>query len=98
MTKITFSSKCIADIERAKTDCLVLPIFDDLKLGKFAKKLDLKNRNLLMRFFSLGDFKGKIGETTSIVSASMEKRRLLLIGCGKRSKLDQKDILQLKIM
>ena len=92
MTKITFSSKPIADIERVKTDCLVLPIFDDLKLGRFAKQLDLKNRKLLMQFFSLGDFKGKIGETTSIVSAAMEQRRLLLIGCGKRNKLDKKNV------
>ena len=79
MTKITFSSKPIADIERVKTDCLVLPIFDDLKLGRFAKQLDLKNRKLLMQFFSLGDFKGKIGETASIVGAAMEQRRLQLM-------------------
>ena len=92
MTKITFSSKPTADIERVKTDCLVLPIFDDLKLGRFAKQLDSKNRKLLMQFFSLGDFKGKIGETTSIVSAAVEQRRLLLIGCGKRNKLDKKDV------
>lgn len=92
MTKITFSSKTIVEIEKTKTDCLVLPIFDDLKLGRLAKKLDPKNRNSLRTFLSLGDFKGKKGEITSIVSMTTEHKRLLLIGCGTKGKLSHQDV------
>ncbi len=92
MSKINFSIKSSIEIEKMKTDCLVLPVFDDLKLGRLAKKLDLKNRKSLTSLLSLGDFKGKIGETASIVGATSKQKRLLLIGCGKKGKSTRQDI------
>ena len=93
MLKINFSSKTIQDISTTKTECLVIPIFEDLKVGKLALKIDSADFNFLKSFLSLGDFNGKIGDYSVIPGQSSSVyKRLLLVGAGKKGAQDNQEV------
>lgn len=88
MTTIKFSARKVGSAEAASSQCAVLPLFSDGKLGSFAKKLDSANGGAVSAALALGDFTGKSGQS-ALLPGSGKLKRLLLVGCGDKDKFDR---------
>jgi leucyl aminopeptidase len=67
-----------------RTECAILPIFDDGPLRGAAKEFDTAARGLIKELVRNGDASGRAGSTALIHRTSgTAAGRLLLVGCGK---------------
>lgn len=74
-----------------KSDCLVIPIFADKTLSNTVTLLDPLTNGMIKQFLSVSDFSGKCGQSHLLYAdTNANCRRILLIGCGKENKFDQK--------
>ena len=76
-------------IEKLRSTCLVLPVFDNKKLSAFAAAVDTHYNGGLKQFLKLGDMTGKAQQTA--VYYPNDKTacdRILLVGCGKEKDID----------
>jgi len=77
--------------ESATADCLVLGIAAG-KLTPGARRLDKICGGRIKEIIHRGDFKGKIGESHYLYDMhGIKSRRLLLLGCGKHDKRNEKN-------
>jgi leucyl aminopeptidase len=88
MTAITFTARRIADVAGASCQCAILPVFSRKKLAGEAQQLDAASGGSISAALSMGDIKGKAGETLMLPGAGASKR-ILLLGCGPSSKFDR---------
>ncbi len=75
----------------AKTDCLVIGVFEGQNLSAAAKALDVATKGLVTRLIKLGDFEGKAGTTMlQHEIAGIGAVRVLLVGLGKEDSFTDK--------
>ena len=66
-----------------RTDCLILPVFEDAILRGASKTINSQNNNLIKDFQSNGDISGKLGQTRILPINKQSYKRIVLVGCGK---------------
>jgi leucyl aminopeptidase len=72
-------------LEKLKTECLVVSIFEGQNLSPSAATVDTLTDGLISNLFKRGDLEGKVGETLAINYVPDNNiERLLLIGLGKQ--------------
>jgi len=69
-------------VEKHKTDCLIIPVFENRRLSHSGEALDKQNNKALSSLLHQGDCDGKKGQILFIPANSIVSSRLLLIGCG----------------
>jgi len=74
--------------EKQKTACLILPVHEQGKLAEVTGKYDKKIKGAISKIVKMGDITGKIGESLVLHNPSTGISRVLLIGCGKKSAID----------
>jgi leucyl aminopeptidase len=87
-----FSTKALdwakAGALAAKSDCLVIGLFESQTLAGAAKALDAATKGLVGRLIKLGDFEGKRGTSLLLHEvAGVGAARVLLVGLGKEADL-----------
>jgi len=87
MSSLSFTARRISDITSAKTHCLILPIFNAKALRGLAAQVDKAAGGSIKATLALGDFTGKKGQSL-VLPGFNNAKRLLLIGCGDASKID----------
>ena len=85
-----FSTKALdwakAGALAAKSDCLVIGLFESQTLAGAAKALDVATKGLVTRLVKLGDFEGKRGTSLLLHEvAGVGAARVLLVGLGKEA-------------
>jgi len=69
-----------------RTECAILPVFDDGQLRGATKEIDTAARGLIKQFVRAGDATGRLGSTTLIHrTQGTAATRWLLVGCGKHA-------------
>jgi leucyl aminopeptidase len=69
-----------------RTECAILPVFDDGQLRGATKEVDTAARGLIKQFVRGGDATGRLGSTTMIHRThGTAASRWLLVGCGKHA-------------
>jgi len=67
-----------------KTQCLIVPVFEEKGLSAHAKTLDAVFDGVLSRVYEAKDFEGKKLQMSFGYTAQKDLRRVLLIGLGKQ--------------
>ena len=85
-----FSTKALdwakAGALAAKSDCLVIGLFESQTLAGAAQALDVATKGLVARLVKLGDFEGKRGTSLLLHEvAGVGAARVLLVGLGKEA-------------
>jgi len=85
-----FSTKALdwakAGALAAKSDCLVIGLYESQTLAGAAKALDVATKGLVTRLVKLGDFEGKRGTSLLLHEvAGVGAARVLLVGLGKEA-------------
>ena len=78
-------------INEIKSDCLMVPVFDDGKLRGATKLVNTSNGKLIEDFIRNKDIQGKIGQTRIIPVTGKSYKRIVLVGCGKFENFSQKN-------
>ena len=74
-----------------RTECAILPVFDDGQLHGATKELDTAARGLIKQLVRNGDASGRLGATALIHrTQGTAATRWLLVGCGKRGDFNAK--------
>ncbi len=77
--------------EKQKSGCVVVGVYDGGKLSKAAQALDKAASQQISKVIKNGDMTGKAASTLLLHKlAGIEAERLLLVGLGKASELDNK--------
>lgn len=88
MSKLTFTARKIKDAAQARSQCAILPVFGKKALSTAAQQVDKACDGAVSAAIDLGDFSGKSGQTCMLPGVGGNKR-LLLVGCGDKSKFDR---------
>ncbi len=88
MAKLSFNARKIDRISESKTQCLVVPVFEDHVLGEEVSRLDSSLGGAITNALDLGDFTAKTGKTLALIGNDTV-RRVLLVGCGDVAKFDR---------
>jgi leucyl aminopeptidase len=76
---------------RQRTDCAILPLFDDGKLYGATKEFDRATRGAIAKLVRAGDAPARVGATTLVHrTQGTAAARWLLVGCGKRGEFSAK--------
>jgi leucyl aminopeptidase len=76
---------------RQRTDCAILPLFDDGVLSGATKEFDRATRGAIAKLVKGGDAPTRPGATTLVHrTQGTAAARWLLVGCGKRSEFSAK--------
>ncbi len=76
-----------------RTDCLMLPVYQDGPLSGSLKAADRALGGTLVALLEAGDFSGKVGDTLLLPAADgLSFRRVLLVGCGPRKDFDRRQL------
>ncbi len=74
-----------------RTECAILPLFDDGELRGATKELDTAARGIIKQLVRSGDAPARLGTTTLIHrTLGTAAGRWLLVGCGKHSEFGAK--------
>lgn len=77
--------------EKQRTDCVIVGVFEGLKLTDAAKSLDLASNKALSTILKNGDMEGKLNSTLVIHACpEIMPKRVLLVGLGKLAELTEK--------
>jgi leucyl aminopeptidase len=80
-----------AGLANAKTECLVVGVFEQQPLAGLAKALDAASKGLLARMVKRGELDGKLGSTLMLHEvAGWSPARVLFVGLGREDQLTQK--------
>jgi leucyl aminopeptidase len=72
-----------------RTECAILPVFDDGQLRGAAKEIDVAARGLIKQLVKHGDAPARLGSATLIHRTDgTAASRWLLVGCGKHADFD----------
>lgn len=86
MTSITFTARQSADATRGKTQCAIVPVYGKT-LSSAAQDFDRASDGAVSAVLKLGDFEGKVGQS-SMLTGLGSAQRVLLLGCGALDKFD----------
>lgn len=75
--------------EKQRSDCIVVGVFEGKQLSEPAQVLDKAGKGRLSKVLEQGELSGKLGESAILHDVpGCLAPRILLVGCGKASKLD----------
>ncbi len=79
-------------LEKLKTECLVLGVFEGRGLSLSAEKINIQTSGLILSLLNRGDMTGETGDTLAInYIPDSEIERILLVGLGKKEPLSRKN-------
>ncbi|MFD2229892.1 leucyl aminopeptidase [Alkalimarinus sediminis] len=70
--------------EQQQSDCIILPLFEDLQLSQEASYIDQASNQQLSKLFARKDFDAKTGSTLLLSGDGTAHTRVLLVGLGKQ--------------
>ena len=71
---------------RQRTECAILPVFDDRTLSAATKDFDRATRGAITKLVRSGDAPSRLGSVTLVHrTQGTAAARWLLVGCGKRT-------------
>ena len=73
---------------RQRTQCAILPVFDDGVLRGATAEIDRSARGAIKQLVRAGDAAARLGATSVLHRATGPARRWLLVGCGKHADFD----------
>ena len=77
--------------EQQRTHCVVVGLYEGRKLTPAAQQLDQASDGQLSQLLAHGDLEGKPGQTLLLYALNgCSSERVLLVGCGKASELDER--------
>ena len=77
--------------EKQAISCVIVSVFEKNVLSTAAKRLDKASNGFISNILKKGDIGGKVGETLLLYNVpNILAERLLLVGCGKESELNEK--------
>ena len=88
MTKISFTAKTTLDLARSKTECLVVPVFQNKAAKPTTPASDQALGKKIASYLDLGDFSAALG-TSATLPGTQGIKRLLLIGCGNKNQFSR---------
>jgi leucyl aminopeptidase len=81
------------NLEKLRTDCLILGVFEDGKLLGNAKAVDLLVDKAISNIIKHGDMDGKVGATLLLQQLpNLQAKRVLLVGLGKEETFSEKQL------
>ncbi|HJR71837.1 MAG TPA: leucyl aminopeptidase [Gammaproteobacteria bacterium] len=76
---------------RQRTECAILPLFDDGRLAGATRDFDRAARGAIAKLVKAGDAPARLGTVTTVHrTQGTAAARWALVGCGKRSELNLK--------
>ena len=88
-----FSIK-IESLEKTRTGCIVIGVFQASKLSANAKTLDAATKKGISEVLKQGDMTGKLGSTLLLQKMpGIMADRVLLVGCGEQTSFNEKNYL-----
>jgi leucyl aminopeptidase len=79
------------DLENHPKVTLIVGVFEKGELPAASKRIDKKSGGFLTAILKKGDFRGKNGDTFLLLNVPAFKAQVLLVGCGKDTKLSIRD-------
>ncbi len=81
---------------KQQSDCLILGVFEGSKLSEAAERFNTNSEGALSGWLAKGDLDGKLGHTLLLQNMpSIPSDRVLLVGCGPKKDLNDKDFREL---
>lgn len=81
---------------KSQNDCLILGVFEGSKLSETTERFNAQSEGALSAWLAKGDLDGKLGSTLLLHTiASIPADRVLLVGCGPKKDLSDKDFREL---
>lgn len=78
-------------LEKIETDIIAIPLFEDEDFPDYVIELSKKISGALVAAKTIGEFKGKLYETTSVFThGKIPSPRVLLVGAGKKVDFDRR--------
>ncbi len=82
-------------LEKQRTDCLILGVFESGQLSNIALEADKAAKGFLSQIVKSGDMDGKLGSTLLLQAvAGLSASRVLLVGLGKEKEFTEKHYYQ----
>lgn len=76
--------------EQHHSDCIIIGIFESQCLSPVASHLDKISAGYITSLLCRGELEGKVGQTLLLYNVpNIAFERILLVGCGKKDKLDE---------
>ena len=83
-------------VEKQRTACLVVGVFEPRRLSASAEQLDNISAGYISALLRRGDIEGKVGQTLLLHHVpNIPADRILLVGCGKERELDERQYKQI---
>ncbi|MBP4132736.1 leucyl aminopeptidase [Gallibacterium anatis] len=83
-------------VEKQRTACLVVGVFEPRRLSASAEQLDNISKGYISALLRRGDIEGKVGQTLLLHHVpNIPADRILLVGCGKERELDERQYKQI---
>ncbi|MFC0308578.1 leucyl aminopeptidase [Gallibacterium trehalosifermentans] len=83
-------------IEKQRTACLVVGVFEPRRLSSSAEQLDNISEGYISALLRRGDIEGKVGQTLLLHHVpNISADRILLVGCGKERELTDRQYKQI---
>ncbi len=83
-------------IEKQRTACLVVGVFEPRRLSSSAEQLDIISEGYISALLRRGDIEGKVGQTLLLHHVpNISADRILLVGCGKERELNDRQYKQI---
>ncbi len=80
-------------VEKQRTACLVVGVFEPRRLSASAEQLDNISAGYISALLRRGDIEGKVGQTLLLHHVpNIPADRILLVGCGKERELMKDNI------
>jgi len=84
------------DPTQISSECLIIGLYENAALTPAAKLIDDSNNSFISELISQNDFTGKYAQTLILFKLpNLRAKRIMLVGCGVRGKLCEKQYSQL---
>ncbi|QLB20476.1 leucyl aminopeptidase [Vespertiliibacter pulmonis] len=82
-------------VEKQRTACLVVGVYEPRRLSSAAEQLDKLSEGYISALLKKGDLEGKVGQTLLLHHLpNVPAERVLLVGCGKERELTERQYKQ----
>ncbi|MBT8437600.1 MAG: leucyl aminopeptidase [Gammaproteobacteria bacterium] len=82
--------------ENARSACQIITVSEARKLSRSGQQVDKASKGFLTSITRRGDMEGKLGQTLLLADVpGIKSQRLLLVGCGKQSDMNERNFSRL---
>ena len=82
--------------ENARSACQIITVSQPRKLSRSGQRVDKASKGFLTSIIKRGDMEGKLGQTLMLPGiAGVPAQRVLLVGCGKQSEMNERSFTKL---